>query len=80
MKELILKRVPPGDRWEDAVDKSNTFDSLTEGLEYAFQKSKGRIKEFHLSSFDGEIYYVLPDPELPPEPPKQYSLYGEEII
>jgi len=80
MKELILKRVPPGDQWTDAVDKSEVFISLTEGLEYAFQKSKGQNKEFHLSAFDGEIYYILSDPEPEPEPVRQYSLYGEEIV
>ena len=81
MKELILKRVPPGDRWEDAVDKSDTFDSLTEGLEYAFQKSGGKSTEFHLSAFKGEIYSVHEEeiPDAPPPPKPRYSMYGEEV-
>ena len=78
MKKLILKRIPPGDRWVDIEYESETFESLTEGLEYAFQKSKGKIKEFHLSAFDGKVFYDLPDPEPEPEPVKKYSLYGEE--
>ena len=78
MKKLILKRIPPGDRWVDIENESETFESLTEGLEFAFQKSKGKIKEFHLSAFDGKVFYVLPDPEPEPTPVKKYSLYGEE--
>ena len=78
MKQLILKRIPPGDRWVDIENESEIFESLTEGLEYSFQKSKGKIKELHLSAFDGKVFYVLPDPEPEPEPVKKYSLYGEE--
>ena len=37
MKELVLKRVPPGDNWKDANKKSEIFGSLTEGLEYVFK-------------------------------------------
>ena len=57
MKKLILKRVPPGDRWVDVDNQSELLDSLTEGLEYAFQKSKGKIKEFHLSAFEGKVFF-----------------------
>jgi hypothetical protein len=78
MKKLILKRVPPGDRRVDVDNETEFFESLTEGLEFAFQKSKGKYKEFHLSAFDGKVFYVLPDPEPEPEPVKKYSLYGEE--
>jgi hypothetical protein len=78
VKKLILKRVPPGDRWVDVDNETEVFESLTEGLEFAFQKSKGKYKEFHLSAFDGKVFYVLPDPEPEPEPVKKYSLYGEE--
>ena len=57
-KQLVLKRVPPGDQWTDANESSDTFPSLTDGLEYAFQKSGGKLTEFHLSAFKGEIYAV----------------------
>ena len=40
-KQLVLKRVPPGDQWTDANGPSEIFESLTDGLEYVFQKSKG---------------------------------------
>ena len=40
-KQLVLKRVPPGDQWTDANGPSEIFESLTDGLEYVFQKSNG---------------------------------------
>jgi hypothetical protein len=79
-KQLVLKRVPPGDQWTDAVDDSDVFESLTDGLEYVFQKSNGQLTEFHLSAFKGEIFSVV-NTEVPdPEPTvKRWTLYGEEI-
>ena len=80
-KQLVLKRVPPGDQWtDDQNPRAELFPSLTDGLEYIFQKSQGRITEFHLSSFKGEIFSVT-ETEIPdPEPTiKRWTLYGEEI-
>ena len=79
-KQLVLKRVPPGDQWTDAVDDSDVFESLTDGLEYVFQKSNGQLTEFHLSAFKGEIFSVV-NTEIPdPEPTvKRWTLYGEEM-
>jgi len=77
-KKLVLKRVPPGDQWTDANDDSDVFPTLTDGLEYIFQRYK--VTEFHLSAFKGEIFSVQ-DIEVPdPEPTvKRWTLYGEEI-
>lgn len=81
VKTLVLRRVPPGDKWEDVNERSDVFPSLTSGLEYVFQKSKGKSTEFHLSSLQGEIYVVNkqeePDPE--PEPEPKYTMYGESL-
>ena len=81
VKILVLKRVPPGDQWTDAKTDSGLFPSLTDGLEYAFQKSGGKSTEFHLSSFKGEIYSVHTEeePDVPPPPKPRYSMYGEEV-
>ena len=82
VKTLVLKRVPPGDQWQDIDDKSaGIFPSLTDGLEYSFQKSGGKTTEFHLSSFKGEIFSVHTEeePEAPPPPKPRYSMYGEEV-
>jgi hypothetical protein len=81
VKTLVLKRVPPGDQWTDAVDDSDVFESLTDGLEYSFQKSNGKDTEFHLSAFKGEIFAVhsIEEPDAPPPPKPRYTMYGEEI-
>jgi hypothetical protein len=81
VKTLVLKRVPPGDQWTDATTESNTFPTLTDGLEYTFHKSGGKTTEFHLSSFKGEIYSVHTEelPDTPPPPKPRYSMYGEEV-
>ena len=70
VKTLVLKRVPPGDQWTDAVGESAVFESLTDGLEYSFQKSEGKNTEFHLSAFKGEIFAVHTEeqPDAPPPP------------
>ena len=75
-KKLVLKRVPPGDQWTDAVDDSDVFPTLTDGLEYVFQKSQGKDTEFHLSAFKGQIYSVHTETEQ--KETKRYSLYGED--
>ena len=81
VKTLVLKRVPPGDQWTDANAESSTFPTLTDGLEYTFHKSGGKITEFHLSAFKGEIYSVTTEdvPDAPPPPKPRYSMYGEEV-
>ena len=81
VKTLVLKRVPPGDQWTDANGVSDVFESLTDGLEYSFQKSGGKDTEFHLSAFKGEIYWVhtIEEPDAPPPPKPRYTMYGEEI-
>ena len=81
VKTLVLKRVPPGDQWTDANGVSDEFESLTDGLEYSFQKSGGKDTEFHLSAFKGEIYSVhtIEEPDAPPPPKPRYTMYGEEI-
>jgi len=54
MKELVLKRVAPGDNWKDANKKSEIFGSLTEGLEYVFKeimiwvKKGNKLPKIHL--------------------------------
>jgi len=80
-KQLVLKRVPPGDQWTDANKESEVFPSLTDGLEYSFQQSGGKTTEFHLSAFKGEIFSVRKEeqPDAPPPPKPRYSMYGEEV-
>ena len=67
--------------WTDANGESAVFESLTDGLEYSFQKSNGKNTEFHLSAFKGEIFSVHTEehPDAPPPPKPRYTMYGEEI-
>jgi len=76
-REEVLKRVPPGDRWEDAIDRSDIFESLTEGIEYMFQKTGHR--EYHISPLEGIVYSVFEVEEAAPAPApiKKYDIYGE---
>jgi len=79
VRTLVLKRVPPGDQWQDVIDPTaGIFPSLTDGLEYTFHKSGGKTTEFHLSSFKGEIYSIT-EQDTPPPPKPRYSMYGEEV-
>ena len=45
------------------------------------KKSGGKLTEFHLSAFKGEIYSVTNEevPDTPPPPKPRYSMYGEEV-
>ena len=73
-KTLILERVAPGDRWTPVNGDGTILGSLTEGLEYWYQKTKCR--EYHLAALEGKIYSVSKE-EAKPEAPKAFSLYGE---
>ena len=74
MKELVLTRMPPGDRWRDVKD-GETMESLTEAVEHVFQRAGERI--FIIDCGRGEIF--TDDGVVKPEPIKKYSLYGEEM-
>jgi len=74
-KELVLQRVPPGDQWSPVEgDTRMVLPSLTEGLEYIFQRDGQR--DFHLAALDGKVYAVS-EIEVAPPPPKKFNLYGE---
>lgn len=75
IKTEIFKRVAPGDRWvEIDGDGSRIFPSLTETLEYYFQKT--RTRQYFIDAAAGRIYKVIeaddPEPEI-----QQFSIYGD---
>lgn len=75
-KETVLERCPPGDRWIQVNTENPVFDSLTEALEYWYQKTGDT--EFFLSAREGIVQVVKSEEvEVKPEI-KSYSLYGEE--
>jgi hypothetical protein len=74
-REVVFNRVPPGDKWQPVTSPGTILPSLTEALEYHFQKT-GET-EFFLSARNGTIE-VMKVKEVEVEKPVQkYSLYGE---
>tara|TARA_Y100000361_G_scaffold148463_1_gene161323 strand:+ start:321 stop:551 length:231 start_codon:yes stop_codon:yes gene_type:complete len=74
MKELVLTRMPPGDRWRDVKD-GETMESLTEAVEHVFQRAGERV--FIIDCGRGEVY--TDDGVEEKKPAKMYTMYGEEI-
>ena len=73
----VLKRFPPGDRWTPVEAEQPIFSSLTEGIEWVFQKTQER--DYVIKAAEGIVFIYheqdIAEPE--PEPPKIYNLYGE---
>ena len=76
IKEVVLKRVPPGDRWTPVDSPSVVLESLTDALEYHFQKN-GQT-EFFLSARKGTVEVIYKEEIKVEKPITKYSLYGEE--
>ena len=76
VKEVILKRVPPGDRWSPVDSPSVTLDSLTDALEYYFQNT-GQT-EFFLSARKGTVEVIHKQEVKVEKTITKYSLYGED--
>jgi len=79
-RELILKRVPPGDRWTfaDGVlspgTKYTIFPTLTDALESYYQLSGNT--NFYIEARKGTVEIVIE--EEVEKPVKRFSLYGED--
>ena len=76
VKEVVLRRVPPGDRWTPVGNSTIVLDSLTDGLEYHFQKT-GQT-EFFLSAKKGTVEVIYQQEVIVEKPIQKYSLYGED--
>ena len=74
-KELVLKRVPPGDRWVFANGKNRSvYPSLTDALEAWYQEN-GHTN-FYIEARKGTVEIVIEEEiEIPV---KRFSLYGED--
>jgi hypothetical protein len=74
-KELILKRVPPGDRWVFADgSQKNVYPSLTDALEAWYQYNGDT--NFYIEARKGTVEIVIEEEiEIPV---KRFSLYGED--
>ena len=74
-KELILKRVPPGDRWVFADgSQKDIYPSLTDALEAWYQENGDT--NFYIEARKGTVEIVKQEEvEIPT---KRFSLYGED--
>ena len=76
---VILRRVPPGDRWIFAEGTHPTiYDSLTDALE-AWYQAEGET-EFYIDARRGVVERVVDEVEEEAVEPniKRFSLYGED--
>lgn len=76
VKVKVAKRVPPGDRWTPLDNTSVILESLTDVLEYIYQKNGNT--QFYMDAREGFTYVIQREEKvIEPEPEKKYSLYGE---
>lgn len=74
-KELVLKRVPPGDRWVFANGNGqNIYPSLTDALEAWFQYNGDT--NFYIEARKGTVEIIKQ--EEVEKPVRKFSLYGED--
>lgn len=74
-REVVFNRVPPGDKWQPITSPGTILPSLTEALEYHFQKT-GET-EFFLSARNGTVEVMKVEEVEVEKPIQKYSLYGE---
>jgi len=76
-KQLIAKRVPPGDRWALSNEPNNILPSLTEALEVYFKQTKFNAA-FYLDPLGGALYAVdRIEVKKEPEPIQTFDFYGD---
>jgi hypothetical protein len=73
-KELVLKRVPPGDRWVFIDGKKTIYPSLTDALEAWYQENGDT--NFYIEARNGTVE-IIRQQEVE-KPVKRFSLYGED--
>jgi hypothetical protein len=74
-RELVLKRVPPGDRWVFANGKNSAvYPSLTDALEAWYQNFGDT--NFYIEARKGTVE-IIKQQEVE-KPVKRFSLYGED--
>jgi|TARA_B110000977_G_scaffold44695_1_gene60766 hypothetical protein len=77
IKTRVAKRVPPGDRWSPLDNTTVLLESLTDVLEYVYQKQGN--SQFFMDAREGFVYVIDTEEKIiEPEPTKTWSLYGED--
>jgi len=56
IKVKVAKRVPPGDRWSPLDNETVILDSLTDVLEYVYQKEG--VTQFFMDAREGFTYII----------------------
>ena len=76
--ELIVTRVPPGDRWSLVGDPTKeVFNTLTDALEAFFHQTNFN-GAFRLDPMNSKLYAIQSSEiEVKKEAPKVYGMYGE---
>ena len=78
IKTRVAKRVPPGDRWSPLDNSTVLLESLTDVLEYVYQKQGN--SQFFMDAREGFVYVIDTEEKIiEPEPTTTWSLYGEEL-
>jgi len=76
-KQLIAKRVPPGDRWQLVDQQGVVHPTLTDALEAYFKKTQFNAA-FYLDPIGSALYAVKrTEVEIKPEPIKTFDFYGD---
>ena len=77
IKTRVAERVPPGDRWTPLDNSTVILESLTDVLDYVYQKQGN--SQFFMDAREGFVYVIDTEEKvIEPEPEKKWSLYGEE--
>ena len=50
----VLRRFPPGDRWQPVDKEQPVFSSLTEGIEWVFQQTKEH--DYVIKAAQGKVF------------------------
>jgi len=75
-KQLIAKRVAPGDRWQ-LIGETIIHPTLTDALEAYFKKTQFNAA-FYLDPIGSALYAVKrTEVEIKPEPIKTFDFYGD---
>ena len=75
--KLIAERVPPGDNWEQVIDRDNIIDGLVQTLTQYMRKTKFK-GHYRLEPLNGKLYAIIQKEVDIEEPePETWDLYGE---
>ena len=76
IKVKVARRFPPGDRWKPLDNDTVVLETLTDVLQYVYEKQN--VTQFFMDAREGYVYIIATEEqEIIPEPPKTFSLYGE---